>query len=135
MSLYQLAKRIESYSTELQDRCAVIELPDRVVLVVADGAGGTGGGAKAAETVVSAVERWVYSEESLDGAGWCDCLKEIDIALAGHRHAGESTAVVAAVGPRGIEGASIGDSEAWIINGSEPNRLTRRQERKPLLGS
>jgi serine/threonine protein phosphatase PrpC len=45
------------------------------------------------------------------------------------------TAVVASVGPTGIEGASVGDSEAWIINSDGQKRLTRNQIRKPLLGS
>jgi PPM family protein phosphatase len=36
---------------------------------------------------------------------------------------------------RAVTGASVGDSEAWIINESGVHDLTAGQQRKPLIGS
>lgn len=40
-----------------QDRATVVHAADRHILVVADGAGGLGGGGEAAEAVIDAVRR------------------------------------------------------------------------------
>ena len=48
---------------------------------------------------------------------------------------GESTVVVVDVRADSICGASVGDSQAWIVNGADITDLTARQHRKPLLGS
>lgn len=45
------------------------------------------------------------------------------------------TAVVAAVSPGRLVGASVGDSEAWLFGEREPLELTSRQRRKPFLGT
>ena len=37
--------------------------------------------------------------------------------------------------PYGIAGASVGDSQAWIIFGDQITNLTINQNRKPLVGS
>src|SRR5262249_4700430 len=47
---------------------------------------------------------------------------------------GQTTAVVLVVDDRGIIGASVGDSEAWIVYADRVDMLTTHQERKPLLG-
>lgn len=76
-------------ATEDQDRVAWFETADGVVLVVADGAGGTGGGTVAAEAVVRAVGAAVAAERLND---WLEVLSEVDADLAG---AGQTTVVVA----------------------------------------
>ncbi|MBA3465111.1 MAG: serine/threonine protein phosphatase [Deltaproteobacteria bacterium] len=94
--------------------------PDALVVALADGAGGTGNGAAAAQAVIDAVaarQDWQALDE--------------DPARLGH---GQTTAIVLTVDANGIEGASVGDSEAWLI-GDEVTELTARQVRKPLLGS
>jgi len=49
--------------------------------------------------------------------------------------AGLTTALVAAVGNGTVEGASVGDSEAWLISDGDYHVLTEHQNRKPLIGS
>lgn len=112
-----------------QDRAATRATADGVLIVLADGAGGTGNGAVAAQAVVDAVlsaadggQRWSRVLEQLD---------QDDVHLGG----GQATAVVLSVTEDGIEGASVGDSGAWVIRGAEIEELTTAQVRKPLVGA
>ncbi len=103
--------------------------------VVADGAGGTSGGASAAEQVIAAVERAIAEDRGLmREASWTQVLLEVGVALetAG---AGQTTAVVAATSDRLVVGASVGDSGALLISPGGALELTAGQARKPLLGS
>src|ERR1044072_7940268 len=134
MNLYRAAKCIAGYEREVQDRVEIIAQSSSLVLVLADGAGGTGGGAEAAEMVVKRVRQWAQTTSLPDEADWCRCLSEIDSALATHPTAGETTAVVVSLTPTRIMGASVGDSGAWIITPARYQSLTRHQYRKPLLG-
>jgi hypothetical protein len=107
----------------------VIDFDDGVVLAVADGAGGTGSGDQAAETVI----REITAAASLthDESAWCGILQQIDFRVG----AGESTCVVVACSARGLAGACVGDSQAWLIANGELQDLTSNRVRKPLLGS
>ena len=98
-----------------QDRAAVFERPGAHVVVLADGAGGSGDGAVAAQAVISAVYR---------GAN----LAKLELP-------GETTAVFMTVTPAGIDGASVGDSGAWLVRATSISDLTEAQHRKPLLGA
>src|SRR5688572_20464710 len=114
-----------------EDRAAVFSYPEGRVVVVADGAGGTGSGARAAEAVLEAVRRAGWKAERED---WVQVLEQVD-ARGGP---GQSTALVVALGGHGLCGACVGDSEAWWFpagSGTECVELTRGQQRKPLLGS
>lgn len=119
----------EKYRLHCEDRVAIFNSDDRTVIVVADGAGGTGSGDIAAETVSREVETEYSHIHS--ATQWCQALKSIDDRV----HEGESTAVVVDLRPYGIAGASVGDSQAWIISSDEITDLTIDQNRKPLLGS
>jgi serine/threonine protein phosphatase PrpC len=112
-----------------EDRIAVIESDAGVVIVVADGAGGIGDGAAAADRVISEVKS--SASLSMRTSEWCDLLRQVDLRVG----PGQSTCVVAAVTQNGIQGASVGDSEAWVFEGGEWTDLTRHQIRKPLLGT
>ncbi|WP_158502245.1 SpoIIE family protein phosphatase [Vitiosangium sp. GDMCC 1.1324] len=111
-----------------EDRAALFEYEDGVVVVVADGAGGTGRGAEAAQGVIDAVRRLGWSPEV---STWVDLLGRLDSILS----PGQTTAVIVAVGPTRLTGASVGDSEAWWFDGLTEHPLTQGQRRKPLLGS
>lgn len=111
-----------------EDRAAVFEYAEGVVAVVADGAGGMGGGARAAQAVVDAVRRAGWSP---DAGTWVELLTRLDAEVG----PGQTTAVVVAVGPERLAGASVGDSGAWCFGPAGEHELTRGQRRKPLLGS
>jgi PPM family protein phosphatase len=117
------------YRQRCEDRVQVLDFPDGVVLVVADGAGGTGAGDQAAETVIREISTLASLEHDPDT--WCHILGQIDQRIGD----GESTCVVAACSARGIVGASVGDSLAWFLIDDELHDLTRHRMRKPLLGS
>ena len=112
-----------------EDRVDIFELPDRTVIVVADGAGGTEAGDVAAEAVVQGVERALSVTNSAND--WAAVLSTLDRQIL----AGQSTAVVVDIRPYGIAGASVGDSRAWIVSENQITDLTKGQRRKPLLGS
>lgn len=117
-----------------QDRVAVVHVRGALVLVLADGAGGRGGGREAAEGVV----RLARDKAHALVAGTLDpvsLLTEIDSSLASDKAAGESTAVLAIVAGSEVFGASVGDSGAWLLNSEAVTDLTRAQVRKPMVGS
>jgi PPM family protein phosphatase len=119
-----------------EDRAKVIEGHGSLVAVVADGSGGMAGGAEAAELLIRMVEKGLPSDPASASAGdWVRLLGEADLAILDDPVAGETTAVIAAITPSAIAGASVGDSEAWLISDQGVLYLTSHQKRKPLLGS
>lgn len=111
-----------------QDRAAVFTRGHEHVAVVADGAGGTSGGAEAAALVLEHVRRVVESDAALKSPTlWRQTLLEASIAL---EPVGQTTAVI--IGS--TYGASVGDSSAWLIRENTCVDLTEGQRRKPLLG-
>jgi len=117
-----------------QDRGLVIEDGLRLVLCVADGAGGLSGGAEAATLAVDLV----HQNASLIGnADSCaEVLRKIDGTIAKDSIAGETTCALAIVTSEEIFGASVGDSGVWLIpEGGDCHNLTQSQQRKPFLGS
>ena len=118
-------------SGEGDDRCTVRVFADRVVIAVADGAGGSGRGAEAATAVMSLI-----TERSNGGVlDVVELLRDCDFALAREGRGGETTAVVAVVDEKGVTGASVGDSGAWLVEAETHVDLSRHQVRKPLIGS
>lgn len=110
-----------------QDRARVVEHRGGVVLALADGAGGTGHGAIAAQAVIDAIDAAEL------GADWPALLADLD-ADARRLGGGQSTAVVVSLTAAGLTGASVGDSGAWRITETDVVDLTEGQERKPLVG-
>jgi hypothetical protein len=88
--VYEYAVEI---AREGQDRAAVIVRPDGLVIALADGAGGTGNGAEAAQAVIDAVAA---------GRDWQEL--DDDPARLGH---GQTTAVVLS-----LDGKDLG-RERW----------------------
>ncbi|MCC9603353.1 serine/threonine protein phosphatase [Stieleria sp. JC731] len=129
MTSFETSHVVEAYREQCEDCVEVIADDDRTVIVVADGAGGTGDGRTAAETVIRET-RANYA--AMDGStDWSQFLSQLDFRV----HAGETTAVIVDIYPDRILGASVGDSCAWVIDGPNISDLTRTQIRKPLLGS
>jgi serine/threonine protein phosphatase PrpC len=108
-----------------QDRAVVVPHDGGVVVALADGAGGTGNGAAAADAIVEAVTR-------VPGLDPVMLLEKLDERLV--QLGGQSTAVVIAINGEELRGASVGDSGAWLIDGANAVDVTAGQQRKPLLG-
>ena len=119
---------------ENQDRGLVIHDGPRVVLRVADGAGGLSGGTEAANMAVEFVSQNV---SLMSNADFClDVLRKMDAAIANDPIAGETTCALAIVTPEEMFGASAGDSSIWLIPETGVHAdLTRAQQRKPFIGS
>jgi serine/threonine protein phosphatase PrpC len=117
------------------DRVEVFADGPNCVIALADGMGGHAGAAAAAEAFIASVKAarlsildWLNSEH------WYRLLRSSDKLIQGDG-GGETTAVVAAVTPDGVAGASVGDSGAWIVTADRMFDLTAAQMRKPGLGS
>lgn len=127
---------LEGPSHTIEDRAEVIALERGMAVVVADGAGGSGNGAHAAETVVRLFRGWVLTIIDVENEKiWTEFLEETDVAMSRDPDFGESTAVVLLLTDGWIRGASVGDSEAWFLDeGGHSTDLTAHQRRKPLPG-
>lgn len=106
-----------------QDRAAVFARGDQLLVVLADGAGGSGNGANAAETIIAAVRDAEHED-------WSSLLLELEERLGG-----ESTAVIVTYRGDRVTGVSVGDSGAWWIDAAGIIDLTEKQIRKPLVGA
>jgi serine/threonine protein phosphatase PrpC len=126
----RVATRVVGAASEGQDRVATKQFERGFLLVLADGAGGTGGGARAAELVVA---RALALNEPPDDC--CSLLRSLDRELERNASCGMTTTVLAFVARDSVHGASVGDSEAWLLTDSDVIDLTAAQDRKPLLGS
>src|SRR5262245_847814 len=118
-----------AYRERTEDRVKVIDFDQGVVIVVADGAGGVGAGDQAAESVIREVAAAASLEHDQDK--WRQILRQTDFRVG----MGESTCVVAACSERGFVGATVGDSQAWLLSDGNLLDLTHNRVRKPLLGS
>lgn len=99
-------------------------------IVVADGAGGAGRGAEAADYLVERVRQ----DRPVSGRSIVSLLESIDLELAA-RASGLTTAVVLRLQGGRAVGASVGDSVAWVFGPDGCEELTEHQSRRPLVGS
>ena len=116
-----------------QDRAIAIPAAGGYLVALADGAGGTGNGAVAAECLIAFVTKLSQEAASAD---WFAALCAFDDELSARPMSGQTTGIVAFIDSEHVRGASLGDSSAWLIAPSGGmTDLTARQRRKPLLGS
>jgi serine/threonine protein phosphatase PrpC len=116
-----------------EDRAIAVPTAGGYMVAVADGAGGTGGGSAAADSLIAFLSKLTAGAASTD---WFSALCKFDDELAARRSGGHTTGVVAFVKDDSVIGASVGDSSAWLITPTgETSDLTTRQRRRPLLGS
>ncbi len=136
MGAFTVATRNLGHAERSQDRVEVIEHADGLVVALADGSGGMAGGAEAAELVVQAVrDAHARGVETADAAAWCGLLGDLDERIAVSPHGGETTAVLLGIDTNGIVGASVGDSEAWLVLDDGFEDLTAHQHAKARLGT
>lgn len=129
MSPFETVCATQAYRERCEDRVAVFNHDARTVVVVADGAGGTGAGDVAALAVIREIEAEYLNIHSANE--WASLLRQIDCRIVD----GETTAVVVDVRTIGIAGASVGDSKAVIVKDGTISELTANQKRKPLIGT
>jgi PPM family protein phosphatase len=131
---FAVSKEIQAGGAELQDRAYSFERGSNLILVLADGAGGLSGGAKAAEYVVASVKDRIHP--TITNANQiCSFLTALDREMFMRKELGETTCVIVISSESGVIGASVGDSGAFILSKGGVDNLTRNQIRKPLLGS
>lgn len=129
----EVAIKVLSASGSGQDRAIAVPTEGGYLVAVADGAGGTGDGAAAADGLIEFVSKLTKSAASTD---WFDALCTFDDELSARRAGGHTTGVVAFVSSGKVLGASVGDSSAWLISPTgEVTDLTVNQRRRPLLGA
>jgi serine/threonine protein phosphatase PrpC len=129
MAAFETAEATQAYRSRCEDRIGVVDFEDRVVITVADGAGGTSSGGTAADAVVNGVR--AQATQCATENDWVRLLIQLDHQLG----PGETTAVVVNVTADRITGASVGDTRAWIVDHGNVSDLSAHQVRKPLLGS
>ncbi|MDP9000607.1 MAG: hypothetical protein M3O46_10900 [Myxococcota bacterium] len=114
----------------------VFERDDDLIAVLADGAGGIRGGEAASRVLIEAVRSAVADSAFAtdDVRAWADLFQASDLSLTA-KHSGETSAVVVALGLRGIVGVSAGDCEAWVVNPALVDDLTSGQHTKSRLGT
>ncbi len=134
--MWRAIKQIEQGGTTCQDRAEIFDLHDRLIIALADGAGGRSGGSEAAEMVCRLVREATFTSQLDDAMICAELLGNIDRAVAADIAAGETTAVIAVIRKDEIYGASVGDSGAWWIGTGQPQQdLTHVQRRKPFVGT
>jgi PPM family protein phosphatase len=116
-----------------QDRADVFARGETAVLVVADGAGGLGGGAAASEAVLERVRDAVLDVDVdlLAPTSWVRLLRELDSALVAGS-VGETTALIVVLASGATLCVSAGDSEAWLVGAAGIDRLSERATRARL---
>jgi serine/threonine protein phosphatase PrpC len=117
-----------------EDRLAIVELRAGLAIVLADGAGGMSGGARAAEMAVALATREIDATFG-DPFALVALLARMDREVHADPAAGEATIVIVTLGDDRIAGASAGDSEAWLVDDVEIDDLTVDQHRKRRIGS
>lgn len=133
--MYSIAYCSKSDSNTSQDRalCAVKE--GQAFVVLADGAGGFGGGDEVAEAIVEFSGKCFVSGELTETTECAETLLSLDRSLRAKGDLGESTAAVV-IADRGVLfGASVGDSGVLLIDRSHVIDLTSDQNRKPRIGT
>lgn len=132
---YRHAFALASSRQASDDRGEIIARGDLVLAIVADGAGGLRGGATASDALVEAAKTRTLDAacDPFDTESWLRFFREVDATLSA-RMTGETTGVIAVLGPQGLLGVSAGDSEAWVISATSIDDLTGAQS-KLRLGS
>jgi serine/threonine protein phosphatase PrpC len=132
---YIYARALASSRQRPEDAVGVFERDDVLVAALADGAGGIRGGDAASRSLVLVAES-AASDPAFavkDIGAWIDLFRSADAALAA-KGAGVTTGVVVVLGPRGLIGISIGDSEAWVVTSNQIDDLTVGQQTRQRLG-
>lgn len=132
---FRVATATTAAGSRCDDHVAVARRDDGVVLALADGAGNDERGGELARWLVEQLAARALAAPKLPNADtlskWAESLDQEWFASA---KGGESTLVVASVEGHRVQGASVGDSGAWLVHSGSYDELTSEQRRRPLLG-
>lgn len=109
------------------DRWAVAEDPSGRVGIVADGVGGIGGAAEAAEVVANGLLARLSSPIIEPGA-FCEEILACDRDVARTADGGQASAAIVRLTQTHILAASVGDAEVWIWCDARLRRLSGRRK-------
>lgn len=123
---------LERGNPEMQDRVEFLPFGDRLVFIVGDGAGGIRGGTQAVEWFVRGARQAAPALTSVDDCA--ELLRRLDGEIADADECGETTGIIIVLNSKGLFGASVGDSAAWLFAAEGKTELTQGQARKPFLG-
>ncbi len=135
LNMFTVCSYLEQQSERGDDRLYVAKVGGSIWFCIADGAGGTGSGDRAGSYIIEAFAELTRIRDFNRAEDFESFLRKIDMDLVGERFGGEATAVLGKVENDLVLGASVGDSEAWLINSEYEYQLTNMQHAKPLLGS
>lgn len=130
---FSTAVRVEQGNPELQDCAEIVELGSSLLVVLADGAGGRSNARQTAQAVIRTIRQRADALALTDPEQCRTLLLAVDREAA--KAGGESTGVFVLLAKGSTTGASVGDSEAWIIEGEKITAITEQQRRKPCLGT
>ena len=117
------------------DHVGIVRRDDGVVLLLADGAGNNSDGGSAAEWFVARLSELAASAKRIPSADLlAQWAQELDAEWFATGRRGESTLVMASLADGKVQGASVGDSGAWLVHSGFHHELTAEQRRRPLLG-
>lgn len=132
----QIATLVRASGGPAHDRVRVLDYAESALIVLCDCNGGVSGDVDAADLVSNFLARPGFQPpKSNAGALLAQMLSAIDASPYMPASAGLTTAVVAWVSHGIVSGASVGDSEAWLIRPDGCEDLTELQFRGPLVGS
>lgn len=137
MTTQILGKAVPAHPTqEGADRVAWLRLDHADVLLLADGAGNSSKGARAAEAFVSIASSAARSARQPESTNyWEMVLRSIDSSVMRSCDGGLTTGVVVVCGAAEVWAASVGDSAAWLVGGAQLTPLLEAGPSRDLLGS
>jgi serine/threonine protein phosphatase PrpC len=110
-----------------------------LLVAVADGVGGQLYGGLAARLACQVCIDWasrIPLERLATPTAWVEVVRQADIAVAGDRTVGRTTLIGLSVSGKRVDGASVGDSAAVILELGQPMQVLTAQQRKdPPVGS
>ncbi|WP_444995848.1 hypothetical protein [Aliikangiella sp. IMCC44359] len=133
--MYKIRSYVEQQGKRGEDALLVVEKENAIWFCLSDGAGGTGSGANASSYVIEAFKDLTNVDDFNDPEDFESFLRKVDLELSMNVEGGEATSIIGKIVNRTLVGASVGDSEAHIINQDFVFELTHLQYAKPLLGS
>lgn len=133
---FRVATATNAAAARCDDHVSVTRREDGLVLALADGAGNHSNGGPLAQWLVEQISARATEAKKLPNADvlqrWCE---ELDASALSKFGGAESTLVVAALDGSRVQGASVGDSGAWMVHSGSYDELTGEQRRRPLLGN